>query len=125
MRHHILRLAGLGVAAVLAICLGAVVVAMTGGPQAPLTQWAAPRQSAGGSSGHAAQQGAARATASSGAPGRTGTVNTTPGARAVPSASAGPSATPATTRPATGSANRTTPPGQVKSPNPHKPSVAA
>jgi hypothetical protein len=121
MRHHILRMAGLGIAVVLAICLGAVVVAMTGGPQAPLTQWAAPRPPAGESSDHAAQQGTAHATTASGA---AGPVGTTPGERTVPSASAGPSVTPATSLPATNSAGRT-PPGQVKSPNPHKPSVAA
>lgn len=116
MRHHILRLAGLGVAVVLAICLGAVVVAMTGGPQAPLTQWAVPRPN-----GHAAQQGAAHATASNGAPSAAEPVSTT---RAIPAASAGPSVTPSTSLPATNSAGRT-PPGQVKSPNPHKPSIAA
>jgi len=124
MRHHVLRLAGLGVAVVLAICLGAVVVAMTGGPQAPFTQWAAQRPPTGGPSGHAAQQGAAHATASSGAPGTARPVRTTSSARAVPSASAGPSVTPTTTPSATSSAGRT-PPGQVKSPNPHKPSIAA
>ncbi len=124
MRRHVLRLAGLGVAVMLAICLGAVVVAMTGGPQAPLTQWAAPRPPAGTPSGHAAQQGAAHAAGSRGAPGAAGAVSTTPSARAVPSASAGTSATPATSLAATNSAGRT-PPGQVKSPNPHKPSIAA
>ncbi len=121
MRHHILRLVGLGIAAMLAICLGAVVVAMTGGPQAPLTQWAAPRPPTGEPSGHTAQRGAAHATASGGA---AVPVSTTPSGRAVPSASAGPSVTPATSLPATNSADRT-PPGQVKSPNPHKPSIAA
>src|SRR5215472_3344725 len=39
-RRRVLRYAGLAAAAVLAICLGAVVVAMTGGPQAPFTHWA-------------------------------------------------------------------------------------
>jgi hypothetical protein len=38
-----MRRIGLVSAAALAICLGAVVVAMAGGPAAPFTDWAAPR----------------------------------------------------------------------------------
>jgi eukaryotic-like serine/threonine-protein kinase len=41
-RHQILRFAGFGFMAAIAACLVAVVVAMTGGPQAPFTQWAGP-----------------------------------------------------------------------------------
>ncbi len=40
-RRRVLRYAGLAVAVALAVCLGAVAVAMTGGPQAPFTQAAA------------------------------------------------------------------------------------
>src|SRR6266567_4869992 len=42
-RHQILRFAGFGSMAAIAACLVAVVMAMTGGPQAPFTQWAAPQ----------------------------------------------------------------------------------
>src|SRR6516162_9590883 len=42
-RRRALRRIGGVSAAALAICLGAVVVAMAGGPEAPFTEWAAPR----------------------------------------------------------------------------------
>src|SRR5205807_8740968 len=42
-RRRVMRRIGLVSAAALAICLGAVVVAMAGGPAAPFTDWAAPR----------------------------------------------------------------------------------
>ncbi len=64
-RHRILRLAGLGVAALLATCLGAVVVALTGGPHAPFTRWAAPQVLAASPTGHAAPQAAGHVTARS------------------------------------------------------------
>jgi len=50
-----MRFAGLGAAAVLAVCLGSVAVAMTGGPQAPFTQWAVPQVPASPSGGHNSQ----------------------------------------------------------------------
>src|SRR5205823_14858325 len=42
-RRRFMRRIGLVSAAALAICLGAVVVAMAGGPAAPFTDWVAPR----------------------------------------------------------------------------------
>src|SRR5437867_13362085 len=42
-RRRFMHRIGLVSAAALAICLGAVVVAMAGGPAAPFTDWAAPR----------------------------------------------------------------------------------
>src|SRR5437764_1701968 len=42
-RRRVMRRIGLVSAVALAICLGAVVVAMAGGPAAPFTDWAAPR----------------------------------------------------------------------------------
>src|SRR5689334_13575403 len=42
-RRRAMRRIGLVSVAALAICLGAVVVAMAGGPAAPFTNWAAPR----------------------------------------------------------------------------------
>src|SRR6266436_3513112 len=42
-RRRVMRRIGLVSAAALAICLGAVVVAVAGGPAAPFTDWAAPR----------------------------------------------------------------------------------
>src|SRR5882757_2441442 len=47
-RRRVMRRIGLVSAAALAICLGAVVVAMAGGPAAPFTDWAAPRAPAAG-----------------------------------------------------------------------------
>jgi hypothetical protein len=37
-----MRKLGIVTASVLVVCLGAIVVAMAGGPKAPLTNWAAP-----------------------------------------------------------------------------------
>ena len=45
-RHRLLRVAGIGSTAVLVAFLVAVVMAVTGGPQAPFTQWAVPQPSA-------------------------------------------------------------------------------
>jgi hypothetical protein len=42
-RRRIMQRVGLGLAAVLVVCLGVVVVAVAGGPQAPFTGWAAPQ----------------------------------------------------------------------------------
>src|SRR5690348_13394040 len=50
-----MRFAGLGAAVALAVCLGSVVMAMTGGPQAPFTHWAAPQVPASPSGGHNSQ----------------------------------------------------------------------
>jgi len=41
-RRRIMQRVGLGLAAVLVVCLGAVMVALAGGPQAPFAGWAAP-----------------------------------------------------------------------------------
>src|SRR6516164_9410930 len=51
-RRRIMQRAGLGSAAALVVCLGAVVVALAGGPQAPLTGWAAPHALAAGVPSH-------------------------------------------------------------------------
>jgi hypothetical protein len=135
-----MRYAGLGVTGVLAVCLCAVVVAMTGGPQAPFTHWAVQRAApAGGASQHA--------NGHSPKPGRSsvapapGTGNPasqgsppSPSAGSSPSASTGasPTASPSATatRGTTAPASPTspgptnpagkTPPGHTKSPNPHK-----
>jgi len=45
-RRRVVRRVGLASAAVLVGCLGAVVVALAGGPQAPFTHWAVPRPAA-------------------------------------------------------------------------------
>jgi len=149
-RRRVMRYAGLGLTAVLAVCLGAVVVAMTGGPRAPLTQWAAPRPRVAATHavtpGHAPQRSPDQAIPP--LPGsRPGGV--TPGAShdAAPLPSAGQSPQP--TAPATLSAGSAptspagqssptspagralptnpagqTPPGRAKPPNPRKPSPA-
>jgi hypothetical protein len=147
-RHRVMRFAGLGAAGVLAACLVAVVVAMTGGPQAPFTQWAAPQAPASGPGGHAFQQAAGHspdnnrsgssvpgAAAGStglqnpgGAPGSTAPAGT--GTSPSPSAGASPSATKSASPSASQSPVPTnpggkTPPGKTKSPSPRKPSNAA
>jgi hypothetical protein len=93
----VLRFAGIGSMAVLAVFVVAVVMAMTGGPQAPFTRWAGPQAPASGGK-HGGDQALTRATS---APGASGTPNsgagpgggaTTPGAAKTgsPSATAGP-----------------------------------
>src|SRR5215469_2818511 len=52
-RRRVLRRASVGAVAVLVTCLGAVVVALAGGPQAPFTHWADPRPAAPALSSHA------------------------------------------------------------------------
>ena len=140
-RRRVLRFAGLGAAAVLAVCLGAVAVAVTGGPQAPFTQWAAP-QATTTPGGHAGQSVAGHSVGRNGSAGSSGGQNlgggtpgsTTPNASGPasqsPSPSTGASATPSASATATQTTAPTnpagkTPPGRTKSPNPHKPSSAA
>jgi hypothetical protein len=136
-RHRVLRFAGLGAAAVLAVCLGFVAVAMTGGPQAPFTQWAAPQvpasppggqnsqaagHSPGGRPGAAPGSAGAQDPVAAGATGPAG-AGTTPSRTASPSPSAGslPSATAtaSTVSPAPTNPAGKTPPGHTKSAHPH------
>src|SRR5205807_9384880 len=63
-RRRAMRRIGLVSAAALAICLGAVVVAMAGGPAAPFTNWAAPRVPAAATRDGAPARAPARRTAS-------------------------------------------------------------
>ena len=51
-----MRVAGLAAAVLLVVCLGAVVIAMTGGPKAPFTQWAAPQSQAPAPAGNQGQR---------------------------------------------------------------------
>jgi hypothetical protein len=107
-----MRRAGLALAAALGVCLLAVVVAMAGGPQAPFTQWAAPKPPAGSTQ---VGTGAARRPARAGTqtPSPSVQVSPRPGASPTPSASSTASAT------LTNPAGRT-PSGLTRSPNPHK-----
>ena len=123
--------AGLGAAVALAGCLGAVAVAMTGGPKAPFTQWAAPQTPASTPGGHGAASRSPNASASAGAQdGASGFAGPTPSAgsagTASPSASAGssPSSIPTASAAAGKSPVPTnpagkTPPGHTKSARPH------
>ena len=131
-RRRVLRYAGLAAAAVLAACLGAVVVATTGGPQAPFTQWAAQQLPAASASGHASARPADRGTggplqdAPVAAPGASAPVPSGPS----PSPGASPSARPSPSANATASAVSVnpagrTPQGHTKSPNPRKSANAA
>jgi hypothetical protein len=131
-RHRVLRYTGLAAAAVLAACLGAVIVAMTGGPQAPFTQWAAQRLPATSASGHASARPAGGGTrgplqdAPVAAPGASTPVPSSPSPfpGASPSARPSPSATASTSAAPANPAGRT-PPGHTKSPNPHRSASAA
>jgi YVTN family beta-propeller protein len=143
-RRRVLRFAGLGAAAVLAVCLGAVVVAMTGGPQAPFTHWAVQQPAQAAPTGRASQQavgGSPSAGRSNGAvPGSAGGQNpaggtpgsTTPGTSHSPAPStgasptAGPSVGPSTgSSPAPTNPAGKTPPGHTKSPNPRRSAIVA
>jgi hypothetical protein len=105
-RHRIMRRLGIVAASALIVCLGAIVVAMAGGPKAPLTSWAAPHdQQSGTRSGHSAGAAGPRFRAS-------------PSAQASPKPNSGTAARSGSPGP-TNRAGRT-PPGQARSPNPHK-----
>jgi len=125
------RIGGVSAAA-LAICLGAVVVAMAGGPEAPFTEWAAPRAPAAAvhndrtAQGNDPNRNAMSPSPPGQQPGRT--LSPSLSGRPTPTPSAGPTPRPSTsgTPRASGSpglptptnpAGRT-PPGHSKSPNP-------
>lgn len=102
-RHRIMRRLGVLAASGLVVCLGAIVVAMAGGPKAPLTSWAAPHNQQSGTfhDGAGRDARAPRPSAQASAPGSA--------ARGSKSASPAP----------TNRAGRT-PPGQTRPPNSHK-----
>src|SRR5215472_10134635 len=117
-RRRVLRRTGMGAVAVLVGCLGAVVVALAGGPQAPFTHWAVPRPAAAAPPGHVqsrvpAPGGRSHPDPQAGA-GPSPRPSPRPGASVAPSASSSPSSS-APTNPA-----GRTPPGKTRSPNPHK-----
>jgi hypothetical protein len=133
-RRRIMRRVGLGSAAALVVCLGAVVVAVAGGPQAPFTDWAAPHARAAavpgsGRSGAADRGGSNAGPSQPGAqPGRvlsplpSARSSPRPGGSAAPSSPAVPSsssfaAAPSSPVPANPAGR--TPPGSTRSPNPH------
>src|SRR5579871_195020 len=66
-RRRVLRFAGIGSMAVLVAFLAAVAIAVTGGPQAPFTQWALPQAPA-SSATHDSGQAVTGGSAKSGAP---------------------------------------------------------
>jgi len=127
-RRRAMRRIGLTSVAALAICLGAVVVAMAGGPAAPFTDWAAPRAPA--AAGHdggtirAPARGTTSLPPSSPRPGLA--VSPSPSAGSAPPPSG--SATPLPTASATAASGTSspvptnpaghTPPGHTKSPRP-------
>lgn len=127
-----LRYSGLAAAAVLTACLGAVVVAMTGGPQAPFTQWAAQQLPATSASGHASARPVGRGT---GGPLREAPVAAPAASASVPSSPSPSPGAPLSARPSPSGAASTsaapanpagrTPLGHTKSPNPRKSANAA
>jgi len=115
-RRRVLRRAGTGAVAVLVTFLGAVVVSLAGGPQAPFTHWADPRPAPavsghGRSGAHNQGRGAGRSQP-----------NPQAGAlpSAAPSARPRPSKSPSASSPAPTNPAGHTPPGRSKTPNPHK-----
>jgi hypothetical protein len=107
-RRKVLRFAGIGSMAVLAAFLVATVMAVTGGPRAPLTQWAVPQAPSSGAK-HSGDQALTGGKSRSGAPrASSGTVGPASGGTTVPgqSASTPPSGAPSarpTPSPATAS----------------------
>ena len=125
-RRRVLRYAGRAAVACLAACLGAVVVATTGGPQAPFTQWAVQPRPATSASGHVSAQPAGRATSgpSQNAPAAASGASAPAPASPSPSLGASPSARPSASATASTSAVAVnpagkTPPGHTRSANPH------
>ena len=111
-RHRVLRFAGIGSTAVLVAFLVAVVLAVTGGPQAPFTQWAVPQAPAPRAT-HAGDQALTGGNAKSGTP--TGSSGTGGGASAGGTVSAG-ATTPGQS--ATASPSKTNSAGPTSSPTP-------
>jgi hypothetical protein len=120
-RRRVLRRAGMGAVAVLVTCLGAVAVALAGGPQAPFTHWAAPQPAAPAPSDHA-RSGAHHQS------GGVGPAQPDPQAGVLPSAipsarpgpSPRPSPSPSASSPVPTNPAGHTPPGLGKSPGPRK-----
>jgi hypothetical protein len=130
-RRRAMRRIGLVSAAALAICLGAVVVAMAGGPAAPFTDWAAPRAPAAaphnGGTIRASARGTTSLPPSSPRPGLALSPSPSAGSAPPPSGratsrptasdtAASPTSSPVPTNPA-----GRTPPGHTKSPRPGSP----
>jgi hypothetical protein len=129
-RRRVMRRLGVVAAVVLVTCLGAVLVAMAGGPQAPLTTWAAPRHLAPTSRPGASSAANRAASSRPGAQARPQR-SLVPGLSPSPSAQVSPKPSPGVTPSPSSSASVSptnpsgrTPPGQTKSPNPHKSSHA-
>src|SRR6266699_225832 len=126
-RRRVMRRIGLVSAAALAICLGAVVVAMAGGPAAPFADWAAPRAPAAaphnGGTTRAPARGTTSLPPSSPRLGLTVSPSPSAGSAPLPSGSATPRPTTSDTAGGTSSPVPTnpagrTPPGHTKSPRP-------
>jgi len=127
-RRRFMRRIGLVSAAALAICLGAVVVAMAGGPAAPFTDWAAPRAPAAaphnGGTTRAPARGTASLPPSSPRPGLALSPSASAGSAPPPSGSAAPRPTTSdtavggTSSPVPTNPAGRTPPGHTKSPRP-------
>ena len=120
-RRRVLRRAGMGAVAVLVACLGAVVVALAGGPQAPLTHWAAPGPAAPGPPGHG-RSGAHHQSGGAGPAQPDPQAGVLPSAApsAWPSPSPRPSPSPSASSPVPTNPAGHTPPGLSKSPGPRK-----
>jgi len=128
-RRRLMRRLGIGSGAALVICLGAVMVALAGGPQAPFTHWAAPPsaadQAANARAGHdrsGTGSGANTSPTSSGRSGSSGSAATPSRSASSPHPSPSPtkSASPTPSASPSPPSSAHTPPGHTKSPNPHR-----
>jgi hypothetical protein len=118
-RRRALRVLGAAAGLIIVIALALVTVGLAGGPQAPFISWAHPhRGAAPTASKHPGQ-------VSPSAPPAVVPAQPSPSADPQPSPSASPSPSPSpsespTTSPAPTNPAGKTPPGQTKSPNPHR-----
>src|SRR6266566_4726809 len=127
-RRRAMRRIGLVSAAALAICLGALVVAMAGGPAAPFADWAAPRAPAAAPHNGGTTRAPARGTTSlpPSSPRLGLTVSPSPSAGSAPLPSGSATTRPTTSDTAAGGTSSPvptnpvgrTPPGHTKSPRP-------
>jgi hypothetical protein len=113
-RRRALRLLGAAAGLIIAVLLALVTVGLAGGPQAPFISWAHPHRGAGPSVGQHPGQASPPASVPV-QPSPSADPQPSPSASPSPAPSESPTATPVPTNPA-----GNTPPGQVKSPNPHK-----
>jgi hypothetical protein len=118
-RRRLLRLLGAAAGLIIAVSLALITVGLAGGPQAPFISWAHPHRGAAPTvsknPGDGSPPPPSAAVPVQPSPSADPQPSPSPSASPGPTPSESPTATPAPTNPA-----GKTPPGQTKSPNPHK-----